>query len=411
MKSFGIKLVLCVIVSLALILLISADLCTAQGVSTQAQVAPFSIQKLPAGLQKPPQRKSHDRAKGLADNLMQYKLNKPVSGNHTVTVYPDGIGFDNIEEAFDFCSQNRLGGKARSRIINYILLRPGIYTGPFTLPPDSVVIGEAGRNVTFIVAPQGTNEPTLKATPPGGTTETEYGLSGLSVIGRAVAAISFTGPNAASGLWIDNCSITTLSPQAIPAVVFSGDAPYGTETGMFISKSIVESELGIGVEVVCGNGADFGIHNSDIEGQLSAVDIQGNSSGRSDVGISGSELESDSPSQPILRVDGVEFCRIKNCTIGDDEIAGVNVVSLSRMSYGLLDRSRIWCENAVGVKVDQVGWFEMNYTHIGGLRGAPLTTVGLDLTNANAYLYYTRIDATQDVVKDPNSSYTLTYCD
>lgn len=411
MKHFTVLRVLSVAISFVLICLTSDRLCSAQGMGIQAQVGSSSIQIPTPGLLKQPQRKGHDRAREVTLDLIQHRLNTPIAGDQPITVYPDGISFVNLKEAFEFCSQNRSRGKEGSRQLLCILLQPGIYVGNFTLPPDTVVVGDAGQTVTFIVGAQGVNQPTLEATPPGGTTETEYGLLGLSVIGRAVAAISFTGQSAASGLWIDSCAISTLSSQAIPAVMFSGDAPYGTETGMVISESDVESELGIGVEVVCGNGADFGIHESNIAGKLSAVDIQGNGSGSSDVGISDSELESDSPGQPILRVDDVEFCRIEDCEIGDDEIAGVDVVSLSKMSYGSLDRCRIWCENAVGVKLDQIGWFEINYTHIGAMRGSTPATVGLQLTYANAYLYYTRIDATQDIVTDPNSSYTQTYCD
>jgi len=366
-----------------------------------------SIQKPPPGFPKPSSRKSHTMGKKIARDLARFNRTVTISTDHPITVFPEGVGFDDLQEAFSFCSRKKWDGKAGSRQWSYLVLQPGIYVGNYNFPENTVVIGDAGPMATLIVGATGTNEPALKAAAPSGPTLTEFALVGIGVIGRAVAGLTYTGTNAHSDLYIENCLIYADASQATPAIGMVGSG-YGMdqEFEMIVVRTDIESALDAACAAQIGDYADVEIAGCEVFGYTLAMDIQGSGSTESGIDVYDSLLEGEDSLEPAINVIDVNWLTIHDCEI--EAAGGGDAVYYSGSFGGVLERCEIYSESGDGVELNAISWFEMSYNKISAWDPSARAVW---LTNsAYAYLYYTGLNATTDIDADSTSGYTLTYC-
>jgi len=379
----------------------------AQGESTDAPAAKPSIQKPPPGFPKHEQPKSRAFAKRIARDLARFDRTVTASTDLPITVFPDGIGFDSLDEAFEFCSREKRSAKSGSRLWSYLVLQPGIYTGNYNMPQNTIVIGDAGPAATLIIGALGVNAPALTATAPSGSTQTQFGLMGIGVLGRAVAAVGYTGTNAHADLHIENCFISADATQVTPAIKMVGTG-YGDDEEFEVSvvRSDVGSALGAACEANIGDYADLNFDHSAIWGYTLAVDVQGGGSNDSGIFILDCYLEGEDSTRPAVDVREVNWLSLHGCEI--EATGGGDAVNYADSFGGECERCEIYSESGDGVTLSAITWYEMSYNKISAWD--PAARAVYLANNSNAYLYYTGLNATTEIADDGSSYYTLTYC-
>lgn len=221
---------------------------------------------------------------------VQQRHEVPESLKDVIVVYPEKMVFDTLDNAFDYCNKkaSKGGGQKRGRID----LPAGTYVGNWIIPPGYSIYGW-GPDQTKLVGATGVNQPTLKYPAPSGSSQMTY-LSGLTVVGREVAALEYTGNNSESFLYIYWCKLRTLPANPIPAFKVSGSGLGSDQEMDFWTDDYcsIESATGNAVETNLGSFVELEFDDCELSAGIACFDLNSVAGAiDSDVDIYDCELE------------------------------------------------------------------------------------------------------------------------
>ena len=317
-----------------------------------------------------------------------------------VTVYPQGVGFQTLQAALDFRAREKSAkGSGRGPgTWSYIVINPGTYTGNYTIPGNTFLIGAAGPGAVHIQGSAGSSLPTLTAAIGSGPDEDMYALVDLVVSGVGSSALRVTGAGAYGGVWTERSFLFVEAPVTAPAVyIDAGGQSSDRECYINFTNSDLEPDLGAGIEARMGDYTEIGIERCST--QPLDISATGGTGADTWLGIYDSELDMNGSSagRILLDIEGLESFEISN-TSGWSEQA--DVAKITSVGWGQISYSRLegWGQ---GLVLDG-SYTRMLYSHISAW-GAASRCAGLT-NGSNLEMYYVGFFSPLGIYVDPTSS-------
>jgi len=327
-------------------------------------------------------------------------------------VFPQGVGLPSLEAAGEFCAsrKNKPTGKGQ-RQWSYILVPPGFHMlqNSYTIPDDTILVGWAGYAATFVLAQASMTDPTIRVSPPAGPTEVGYGLTGLTIMNQNAAAVSFSGTNASSELWIEGC---LLESPVGPAIKMTGQGyPGGEEFGLEIIHSDVNSENGLAIDADLGDNSDIYGYDSSMTGGQGAMDIDASTATPDQVYVELLRCDLEAEENALFGVQAVGVNRLNLWRTHIWAGTGDALILQHSGSGGIqgdIYYCDFWADKGDGIDISGPAYAEIFYTQVQAWTN---TACGLRAHNqAIVNMYYSGLRAITPYDVDGTSILTQRYC-
>jgi len=197
----------------------------------------------------------------------QIKNQIPEALRDSIVVLPEKITFDTLQGVFDYCNGQYRSGRSEGR--GYISIPAGTYFGNWVIPPGYSVYG-SGAGYTILIGKQGVSAPTIKYPAPSGPSDYSF-ISELTVVGREVAAVEYTGNQSQSSFGLGMCELETMATNPIPALKISGEGAGYDQCMEFWTYTYDDSPISIysstgnAIEATLGSDVELEFERCEIE--------------------------------------------------------------------------------------------------------------------------------------------------
>jgi len=273
-----------------------------------------------------------------------------------ITVYPGGVAFESLQDAFDYCSPDQTGGGSGATRDYVVVIQAGTtWTGNYTLPNIGIrVIGMGGKFGATIQGSPGNSQPVITFAPGAGPSKTHAWLSGLWIMASDGPAIEYVGASSYSSLWLDGCMLDVEGAHS--GIEMSG-LGYGPDMRMSLSLDYTGVETdGDGIVIDVGEFTEGYFLNGHTGVSGTAVDIR-----------CAAPLDNDFyflnwylfATQAGFRASNASYFWLNNCTVSTDGIA----LEATGVGHANIDRTETHSGQTHSIVVDATD-LQLDYSHV-----------------------------------------------